>query len=45
MTIIATGIAFVFALITVISVLAHEKDIANEAKALHLDKLKKKKDS
>jgi len=42
MTILAAGIVFVFAVISVVGVLAHEKDIANEAKLLHFDKFKNK---
>jgi hypothetical protein len=42
MTILAAGIAFVFSVISVVGVLVHEKDIANEAKLLHFNKLKNK---
>ncbi len=42
MTILIAGIAFVFSIISVVGVLIHEKEIANEAKLLHIDKFKNK---
>jgi len=42
-TIIATGIAFVTAVISIVGILAQEKEMAEEAKRLHLIKLSKNK--
>jgi hypothetical protein len=44
MTIIATGIAFVLAVISIVGILAQEKEMADEAKRLHLNKLRKNKE-
>lgn len=43
MTILATGIAFITAVLTIVGVLAHEREIAEEAKRLYTNTLKKKR--